>query len=137
MLTRRKIALQVSALLTTCMSVRSEAQELGRFYRIYFRWNSAVLRPNMHKLVVEAAQYAKDHKSLHIEVTGHADTSMSDAESRDISIRMAQAVAEELVRQGVARDRLIVKGMGEANLLEVTVDGVIKSKNRRVEIAIR
>jgi outer membrane protein OmpA-like peptidoglycan-associated protein len=137
MLTRRMIAVQVSALLTACLSARSEAQEHGRFYRIYFRWNSAEVRPNMQKVVFEAAQYAKYYGSSRIEVTGYTDTSMSDAESLDISIRMAQAVADELMKHGVGRDILIVQGMGEENLAETTTDGVITPKNRRVEINIR
>jgi outer membrane protein OmpA-like peptidoglycan-associated protein len=137
MLTRRKIALQVSALLTACLPVHSQAQERRRFYRIYFRWNSAVLRPNMQKLVFEAAKYATYYNSSRIAITGYTDTSMSDAESMNISIRMAQAVADELVKHGVARNILIVQGMGEKDLLDMTPDGVIKSRNRRVEIAIQ
>ena len=137
MLTRRKIALQVSALLTACLPVHSQAQERRRFYRIYFRWNSAVLRPSMQKLVFQAAQYATYYNSSRIAIIGYTDTSMSDAESMDISIRMAQSVADELVKHGVARDILIVQGKGEENLSEETADGVIKSRNRRVEISIQ
>jgi outer membrane protein OmpA-like peptidoglycan-associated protein len=137
MLTRRKITIRVVALLTACLTVDSKAQEYSQVYRIYFRWNSAVLRPNMRKLVFEAAQYAKYYQSSRVAVTGYTDTSMSDAESRAISIRMAQAVADELTKHGVARDILVIRGMGEEYLFEATADGVLKSKNRRVEIAIQ
>jgi outer membrane protein OmpA-like peptidoglycan-associated protein len=137
MLTRRKILVQVSAFLMACLPLNGQAQERGRSYRIYFRWNSAVLRPSMQKLVFQAAQYATYYNSSRIAIIGYTDTSMSDAESMDISIRMAQSVADELVKHGVARDILIVQGKGEENLSEETADGVIKSRNRRVEISIQ
>lgn len=113
----------------------SEAQE--RLFIIYFRWNSAALRNTMEQRVRAAAQSAKSSHSQRVEVTGYTDTSLSDAESLDISNRMAQAVADELVRHGVAGDTLIVRGLGEVDLVKATADGVIEPYNRRVEIVIR
>jgi outer membrane protein OmpA-like peptidoglycan-associated protein len=91
----------------------------------------------MQKLVREAAQTAKHYNSTRIEVTGHTDTSMSDTESADISIRMAKAVAHELTRHGLAEDTVVIRGLGEEYLSKVTADGVIEPRNRRVEIVIK
>jgi outer membrane protein OmpA-like peptidoglycan-associated protein len=70
-------------------------------------------------------------------VTGYADTSMTDAASKEISIRMAHAVSDELTKHGITRDIIVVGGMGEENLSEMTADGVVNSRNRHVEIAIQ
>lgn len=135
--TRRGLALKAAALLGMLVSRRSEAQEHARSFLIYFRWDSAVLKPVMQKRVLEAARSARHHRSGRIEVTGYADTSMTDAASNEISIRMAHAVSDELTKHGITRDIIVVRGMGEENLSEMTADGVVNSKNRRVEIAIR
>ena len=110
MMTRRGLAVGGPALLFA--SARSDAQEPGRFFIIYFRWNSAVLAQSMQRRVLEAARAARHHGSARIEVIGHADTSMSDTESIDISERMAKVVAEELVKRGVAAGAIVVRGMG-------------------------
>lgn len=115
---------------------RARAQEPERFV-IYFRWNSAVLRPVMEPLVLAAAQSAKLRRSHRVEVTGYTDTSLSDDESRDISYRMAQVVADTLLRHGVAGETIVSRGLGEVNLVKATADGVIEPYNRRVEIVIR
>jgi OOP family OmpA-OmpF porin len=111
--TRRGLALKGAALLGIVVSGRSEAQEHARSFLIYFRWNSAVLQPVMRKRVVEAARSARHHGSSRIEVTGYTDTSMTDAESKEISIRMAHTVSDELTKHGIARDIIVVRGMGE------------------------
>jgi OOP family OmpA-OmpF porin len=135
--TRRGLALKGAALLGMVVSRRSAAQEHVRSFLIYFRWNSAVLKPAMQKRVLEAARSATHHRSSRIEVTGYTDTSMADAESNEISTRMAYAVADELTKHGITRDIIVVRGMGEENPSEMTADGVVNSKNRRVEIAIQ
>jgi outer membrane protein OmpA-like peptidoglycan-associated protein len=61
---------------------------------------------------------------------------MSDDESMDISSRMADVVADELIKQGLKADSIVVSGMGEGNLVKSTADGVIESHNRRVEIKL-
>ena len=51
-------------------------------------------------------------------------------------MRRADAVAGELVRNGVPRDVIAIKGYGETQLLMPTGQGVREPQNRRVEIVI-
>ena len=53
-----------------------------------------------------------------------------------LSLRRANSVKAELVRQGVPADAVAVVGRGEANPLVATGDGVREPQNRRVEIVI-
>ena len=112
-----------------------EAQE--RVYVVYFRWNSAVLRSTMAPRVAAAARTARLSQSERVEVTGYTDTSLSDAESLDMSNRMAKAVANELMWLGVPAEAIVLRGLGEVNLVKDTADGVIEPYNRRVEIVIK
>ena len=134
MMTRRSVA--VGGLVLLLASARSFAQEPGRFFLIYFRWNSSVLQPKMQRRVLEAAKAAQYHRAARIEVIGYTDTSSSDDKSMDISVRTAKVVADELVKHGVAPDTLVISGMGEDDLVKPTADGVIEPHNRRVEIRI-
>jgi OOP family OmpA-OmpF porin len=134
MMTRRSLAIGGLGLLLA--HARSYAQEPARFFLIYFRWNSTVLQPTMQRRILEAARAAQYHRAARIEVTGYTDTSMSYEESMDISSRMAEVVADELIKQGLKANSIFVSGMGEGNLVQSTADGVIKSHNRRVEIKL-
>jgi OOP family OmpA-OmpF porin len=131
MLTRRSLTL-----LALCgLSRGGVAQE--RYYVIYFRWKSTSLHPTMQRRVAEAALSAKQLGSTRIVVVGHTDTSLSDAESMAISLLTAKAVADELIRNGVAQETISLTATGEENLFKPTADGVIEPYNRRVEVCIR
>ena len=53
------------------------------------------------------------------------------------SIRRAQAVAGELVRDGVPQNVITAQGFGDTHLLVSTGPGVREPQNRRVEIIVR
>ena len=54
-----------------------------------------------------------------------------------LSLRRANAVAAELVRDGVPRNEISIQGFGETHLLVPTGPGVREPQNRRVEIILR
>lgn len=64
-------------------------------------------------------------------IEGHTDSLGTPAGNRDLSRRRAQAVADYLVGQGVARDRLEVQGFGAAQPMAGT--RAANPSNRRVE----
>ncbi len=70
-------------------------------------------------------------------MAGHADRSGSDAYNLRLSQRRADAVAAELVRQGVNRNDIGIQAFGESRPLVPTADGVREPQNRRVEIVLR
>ncbi len=53
-----------------------------------------------------------------------------------LSLRRANSVKNELVRQGVPADAIAVVGKGESSPLVATGDGVREPQNRRVEIVM-
>jgi OOP family OmpA-OmpF porin len=57
--------------------------------------------------------------------------------NQGLSVRRAQAVAAELVKDGVPRNAISIQGFGETHLLVQTDDNVRKPQNRRVEILIK
>ncbi|MGJ0430145.1 OmpA family protein [Methylobacter sp.] len=77
-------------------------------------------------------------------VEGHADKStpvgFSSAQAlkwnKIVSMQRAKVVAQLLKRKGVASDRIIVKGLGDAVPLASNLTWQGRSKNRRVEIRL-
>jgi outer membrane protein OmpA-like peptidoglycan-associated protein len=52
-------------------------------------------------------------------------------------VRRAEAVAAELVKDGVPRNAITIQGFGESHLLVPTGPGVREPQNRRVEIVMQ
>ncbi len=71
-----------------------------------------------------------------IRVVGHTDTSGSAAYNLNLSKRRAKDARDELVRQGIAGERITSEGKGETEPFVQTGDGVKEQLNRRTEVLI-
>jgi len=69
-------------------------------------------------------------------ILGHTDSVGTDAYNKDLSVRRADAAAEYLVSQGVARSRIGTGGLGEEEPIASNADEAGRQRNRRVEVAI-
>ena len=107
-----------------------------RSYLVFFDFDSSRLTPEARSIVASAATDALRGQSTRIDVTGHTDRSGTDAYNQALSVRRGEAVRRELVTDGVADNLIIVRGVGEADPLVPTADGVREPQNRRVEIVM-
>ncbi|TCZ63279.1 OmpA family protein [Roseicella aquatilis] len=113
------------------------APETVRTYLVFFDWDRADLTERARQVITEAAGSARRLQSTRIEVAGHADRSGPPQVNQALSRRRAEAVATELVRQGVTREEIAVTAFGETKPLVPTADGAREPQNRRVEIVLR
>ncbi len=97
-------------------------------YSVFFKEWSADLEPAAQAVIGEAADWAKAHPMLTLQVRGYADPQGSVAANKHISALRAQVVSETLLRDGVAAPRVqrIAEGAGSPSL--------DSQENRRVEI---
>ena len=109
----------------------------ARTYLVFFDWDRADLTDRARQIIGDAAQNSRRVQSTRIEVSGHADRSGTPAYNQRLSQRRADAVAAELVRQGVNRSEIGIQAFGESRPLVPTADGVREPQNRRVEIVLR
>jgi outer membrane protein OmpA-like peptidoglycan-associated protein len=109
----------------------------ARSYLVFFDWDKASLTDRARAIVKEAADNSTHVQVTRIEVNGYTDTSGKPQYNQRLSVRRAEAVASELVRDGVAKDAIAIQGFGETHLLVSTGPGVREPQNRRVEIIIR
>jgi OmpA-OmpF porin, OOP family len=113
------------------------APALARSYLVFFDWDKATLTARAQQIIKEAADNSTKVQYTRIEVNGHTDTSGTAQYNQGLSVRRAQAVAAELVRDGVPRAAIAIQGFGETHLLVPTGPGAREPQNRRVEIIIR
>ncbi len=117
--------------------VAAPAPAPARSYLVFFDWDKAVLTDRARQIIQEAAANSTHVQYTRIEVNGYTDTSGSAAYNQRLSVRRAQAVGAELVRDGVPQNAITIQGFGETRLLVPTGPGVREPQNRRVEIIIR
>ena len=112
------------------------AAAAARSYLVFFDWDKATLTDRARQIIREAADNSTHVQYTRIEVNGYTDTSGTPRYNQGLSVRRAQAVAGELVRDGVPAAAISIRGFGETNLLVPTGPGVREPQNRRVEIII-
>ena len=108
----------------------------ARSYLVFFDWDKATLTTRAQQIVKQAADNATKVQYTRIDVNGYTDTSGTPQYNQGLSIRRGQAVAAELVRDGVPKAAIAIQGFGETHLLVPTGPGVREPQNRRVEIII-
>ena len=101
---------------------------------VFFGFNKSNLTSDAQRVVAEAAAAAKASGSASILVTGHTDTVGSNRYNDRLSMRRANAVKDELVRQGIGAGQISAVGKGETELLVQTGDNVKEPQNRRATI---
>ena len=114
----------------------------ARTYLVFFDWDKSFLTPRARQIVAEAAQNSTKTQTTTIEVNGYADTSHALPGRRGqqynlrLSIRRADSVKAELIRDGVPANVIEVHGYGDTHLLVPTGPNTREPQNRRVEIIL-
>ncbi|HEV8016484.1 MAG TPA: OmpA family protein [Stellaceae bacterium] len=103
---------------------------------VFFEFDRARLTLEGRQIV---SQLAKQMKAggLSASLVGKADLTGSDGYDLALGRRRADAVADELERDGVPRDRVAVDSQGKRQPPVKTADGVREPRNRVVEITLK
>jgi hypothetical protein len=105
-------------------------------FMVFFDWDRSNLSAQAVNTIGQAAAAFKQTGAARIVATGHADRSGPDNYNMALSLRRANAVKDQLVRNGVPAGAIQVIGKGESQPLVATADGVREPQNRRVEIVV-
>ena len=103
---------------------------------ILFGSNSATLTSAATGNIDELATTLQKYPDTNITIDGHTDNTGTDAINKPLSQRRAQAVANELTRQGVDNGRITATGYGSSQPVASNTTEAGKAQNRRVEVAI-
>ncbi len=90
------------------------------------------VRPEYQSHLQEVADFLKKHETVKVQIEGYTDNAGSVKANTKKKKKRATAVMNELVKLGVAKDRMTAKGFGPNNPIadNSTLEG--KQKNRRV-----
>lgn len=102
---------------------------------IHFDTNSARIRSDAYKLLNEYVSALKSSTLADavLVIAGHTDAVGSDQHNLELSQERAQAVRDYLIERGIAPNRLIAKGYGEAYPVASNATEGGRELNRRSE----
>ncbi len=103
---------------------------------ITFATDSSDISPQFYTTLNAVATVLNGFPETLIEVTGHTDSTGSAEYNLRLSQQRAQSVAQYLVAQGVAPNRIVARGMGESMPIASNDTPEGRAQNRRVEIRI-
>ncbi len=106
-------------------------------FTVYFAWDSDTLSQQARDTIADAVEQLENCSVTQVEVVGHADRSGSESYNQGLSVRRANAVREEMIRNGARASVIQTEGRGERDPALATNDGVREPVNRRVESTIR
>jgi outer membrane protein OmpA-like peptidoglycan-associated protein len=103
---------------------------------VFFDFDKSNITSAAQTTINDAVAAAKAGHSAQVTLTGHTDRSGSEQYNLALSLRRAEAVKANMIRQGIPASSIVVIGKGESQPLVPTADGVREPQNRRVEIVI-
>lgn len=103
---------------------------------VRFETDSARLTPDSRKLLTEVARTLKNQPGMKVEIAGHTDDQGSEAYNVLLSQQRAQSVRQQLIGKGVAPERLVARGYGQAQPVAGNDTAEGRDANRRVEFKI-
>lgn len=104
---------------------------------LYFLEARDELTPDSRLLLNRIVDEIARRPAPEIIVIGHTDRVGAVPYNDALSLRRAERVRDELVKVGIAADRIRLAGRGEREPLVPTADEVPEPRNRRVEINVR
>jgi outer membrane protein OmpA-like peptidoglycan-associated protein len=116
--------------------VQAEVITLSDADDVLFAFNKSDLTPTMQSQLDAVMGTLQDADVKSIKVVGHTDSVGSDAYNQGLSERRASSVAEYLLSQGVAPNKVTSEGKGESEPVADNETDTGRAKNRRVELHI-
>lgn len=103
---------------------------------LLFETNKSTLRSEHFATLNSLVQYLVSHPERSVTISGHTDNTGNEGHNLTLSKKRADVVAEYLVDNGVAIDRVETFGFGSAKPLAANTTDEGRKKNRRVELLI-
>ncbi len=103
---------------------------------VTFDFNAASIKPEMRPALDQVVQTLTAYKSTFVDVAGFTDAVGTDTVNQKLSEQRAQAVADYLAYQGIARARLAIRGFGKQLPIAPNDNETGRAQNRRVEIKL-
>ena len=101
-----------------------------------FASNSARLRPEIQGVLTAIARVLEEYRDTRIIISGHTDDAGEADYNQQLSERRARSVSRFFIKTGVAADRIVIIGYGEALPIADNKSAKGQATNRRIEILL-
>jgi outer membrane protein OmpA-like peptidoglycan-associated protein len=127
---------RLEAILVELHAQKTERGMVVTIGDVLFATDRAELTPNGMASVRKLAEVMMQNPDRTVLVEGFTDSTGSTGHNQDLSERRAQAVAQALTSLGVPRERVAMRGYGEAYPVASNDNAGNRQLNRRVEIVL-
>ena len=100
-----------------------------------FAFDSSKVRPSANK-IDELVKALQEQPNADIYIEGHTDNIGSEEYNKKLSLRRANAVAEELKKRDIAANRIHVEGFGYSRPIASNDTEEGRAHNRRVDVML-
>lgn len=105
-------------------------------FDLKFDFGKATLKKESENYLNQVADLLTAYPTMKVQINGHTDNVGNDEYNLKLSFDRADAVRSYLVRKGINKERMTVKGFGPQYPLDTNDTEEGRAKNRRVEIEI-
>jgi len=127
---------RLEAILVELHAQKTERGMVVTIGDVLFATDRAELTPNGMATVRKLAEVMMQNPDRTVLVEGFTDSTGSTSHNQDLSERRAQSVAQALTSLGVPRERVAMRGYGEAYPVASNDSAANRQLNRRVEIVL-
>jgi outer membrane protein OmpA-like peptidoglycan-associated protein len=122
--------------------IRLSAQKLQELHKLLnnnnqFVTDSSDLNPRYIGHLAEVSQQLREHSSIHLQITGHADNTGNEQKNLKLSLQRARQVERYLQIFGINPNNIEVNGEGQNSPLYKGGKAEVLLVNRRVSIILR
>ena len=103
---------------------------------LFFATHKTYILPQSEQAMADLAEFLLLNPSVTIHITGHTDAVGSDEANQILSEGRANAVRADLIKRGVAPERMTAEGKGEREFVADNDTEEGRQLNRRVEFVI-
>ena len=106
------------------------------FEHLNFATDSATLPADAQDTTTALAQILAAYPKASVQLNGYADSTGTEPHNVQLGAQRAQAVAQALVAQGVAADRIKTATGGSTNPTDTNASSQGRAENRRTELVV-
>ena len=103
---------------------------------LFFATNKTYILPQSEQSMSDLANFLLENPSVKIHIVGHTDAVGSDEANQILSEGRANSVRNDLIKRGVAAERMTAEGKGEREFVADNDTEEGRQLNRRVEFTI-
>lgn len=105
-------------------------------HNLFFATNETTILPESMPAMQDLYDLMNENPEIRIRITGHTDNVGSDEANQKLSEGRANSVRDDLIRRGIAPERIEAEGKGESQPITTNDTEEGRAQNRRVEFVI-